>query len=408
MKKILFLFAAVVLINGCKGQEINTLVFNNAKISSERESRIDSIVSDAIKQKAMPGCRILASVNHYVFFDKCYGYFTYDSIQKVDTNTVYDLASITKIAASSLVLMKLYENGKIGLDLPLTDYFKGITDNGATLRDALAHQAGFKSWIDLKRLNKDLSRKILLSPEKYNDRKARKQITEQIVKQPLADKGNYLYSDLGFYLYTLFPKKFYGKDFDEFLYDTFYRPLGLKICFNPNKELEKNIPPTEKDSLWRKTIVKGKVHDEGAYLMGGVSGHAGLFSSAKDLAVLMQMLLDKGSYGGKFFFRPQTVELFTSQAFEGNRRGLVFDKPVIDSTLNGTPSKMASQKSFGHTGFTGGFVWADPDNGLLFVFLTNSTFPKRGTMLSKLDVRTKIHDEMYNAVKTDDIIFSED
>ena len=395
MKLLLIaVFVTCCFLTCCsQGKEPDTLVFGKAKISAAYEAKIDSIVKDAVQKHAMPGCRILAALRHYVVLDKSYGFFTYDSIQRVNDSTFYDLASVTKIAASSLVLMKLYEDGKIGLDLPLTAYFKGIDSNGATLRDALAHQAGFKSWLDLKPL--------------CHDGLTQKEIAERIVKEPLKEKGNYLYSDLGFYLYTLFPEKFYRKKFDTFLYDTFYRPLGLKMRFNPYGKLLENIPPTENDTLWRKKIIKGEVHDEGAFLMGGISGHAGLFSNARDLAVLMQMLLDKGSYGGKKFFEPETVELFTSRAFEDNRRGLVFDKPVIDSTLNGTPSKMASEKSFGHSGFTGTFVWADPENGLLFVFLTNSTFPDRSPMISRLDVRTKIHDELYAAVKNNEILYED-
>ncbi|MBQ5539317.1 MAG: YegS/Rv2252/BmrU family lipid kinase [Bacteroidales bacterium] len=405
-KKTLPLFLCFFfMLLSCKTPQPLSLVPGKARLSDEYKSVIDSIVSDAIFQRAMPGCRIYCSVNHYTVFDESYGYFTYDSIKKVNDSTFYDLASVTKIAASALVLMKLYEDKKIDLDLPLTDYFHGLDSNGATLKDALAHQAGFRPALDWVGKNKNLAAEVLASPENYDIQKARKQLAEFIVNQPLKPKGEYLYSDLGFFLYTSFPKKFYGKDFDVFLYDTFYRPMGLKMRFNPYGKLLQNIPPTENDTLWRKKIVCGQVHDEGAVLMGGISGHAGLFSGARDLAVLLQMLLDKGSYDGKKYFEPETVEMFTSQAFEGNRRGLVFDKPVIDSTLNGTPSKMASPKSFGHTGFTGAFVWADPKYNMVFVFLCNSTFPDRSRMLMKLDVRTKIHDEFYKAMENGGIVF---
>jgi YegS/Rv2252/BmrU family lipid kinase len=393
------------MLLGCKSRQPLTLTPEQTHFSPEIASEIDSIVNDAISQKAMPGCRILCAVNHYIVFDKSYGYFTYDSIKKVNDSTLYDLASVTKAAASAPVLMRLYEDGFINLDSSLSYYFKGIDTNGATLKDALAHQAGFRPALDLRRLCRNLSNQVINQTDNYDIKKAREQITQCIVKEPLKPKGEYLYSDLGFFLYTLFPKKYYGRDFDVFLYDEFYRPLGLKMRFNPYGKLLENIPPTENDTLWRKRIVCGTVHDEGAVLMGGISGHAGLFSDARDLAVLFQMFLDGGSYNGKNFLKPETVKLFTSQAFEGNRRGLVFDKPVIDSTLNGTPSKMASPESFGHTGFTGTFVWADPKYNMVFVFLCNSTFPNRGKMLTKLDVRTKIHDRFYKAVIKNGIIF---
>ena len=401
-----FLFLLFIFLTlGCKPKVPEMLVYNKASLKTNFSSTIDSIVNDAISQRAMPGCRVLCAVNKFVIFDKCYGYFTYDSLRKVNDSTLYDLASVTKIAASALVLMKLYEDKKIDLDLPLTDYFKGLDSNGATLRDALAHQAGFKAGLDLKRMLKNLSEEIFSDPENYNVRNARQQICSTILKSPLSEKGTYLYSDLGFYLYTLFPEKFSGKAFDTFLYDNFYRPLGLKMRFNPYGKMLENIPPTENDTIWRKGIVCGKVHDEGAFLMGGISGHAGLFASANDLAVLLQMLLDGGVYNQKKYLENTTINLFTSQAFEGNRRGLVFDKPVIDTSLNGTPSKMASKKSFGHSGFTGPFIWADPENKMIYIFLCNSTFPDRGRMLTKLDVRTKIHDVFYNALSNNGIIF---
>lgn len=396
----------IITISSCDAQEPTSLVYNQAKLSKDSESRIDSIVNDAISKRAMPGCRILAAVNQRVILNKSYGYFTYDSVKVVNDSTLYDLASVTKVAASALVLMKLYEDHKIFLDLPLSDYFRGITENGATLRDALAHQAGFKPWLDIKRANKNLCQDLFANPDDYDVVSAQKQISEYIVSQQLDTVGRYLYSDLGFYLYTLFPKKFYNKNFDVFLYETFYGPMNLRMYFNPLSKYDKNnIAPTEKDSLWRKQVVCGKVHDEGAYLMGGVSGHAGLFSTAESLAAIFQMFLNRGCYNDVQYIFPETVDLFTSQAFPENRRGLVFDKPLIDTTLNGTPSKMASMKSFGHSGFTGTFVWADPENGLLFVFLCNSIYPNRGTMLSKLDVRTKIHDELYRAVKEKKIEF---
>ena len=381
---------------GCKAQETCTqLIAGRYSVQPKYVRVIDSLVNDAISQRAMPGCRILAVKDQYIIFNKSYGYLNYDSIQPVNDSTMYDVASVTKMAASALLLMKLYEDRKIDLDAKLCDYFPGFEDNGATLRDALAHQAGFRPGIDIKRIEPELY-KSCVSDSNYDGNAARRIINEDVKKQPLKKPGEYLYSDLGFYFYPGFASKYYGTSYIHFLNEWFYYPLGIKILYNPlDKYPPDNIAPTEVDTVWRKRTVQGTVHDEIAAMMGGVSGHAGLFATANDLAVLMQMLLSNGEYGGIHFLKPETVRLFTSQQFENNRRGLVFDKPVIDTTLNGTPSKMASRASFGHTGFTGPFVWADPQNKLILVFLTNSIYPNRSMLITKLDLRTKIHDVFY-------------
>ncbi|MBR4325896.1 MAG: serine hydrolase [Bacteroidales bacterium] len=399
MKKNIFaaliLFAALSFA-GCKAQETCThLIAGRYSVQPKYVRVIDSLVNDAISQRAMPGCRILAVKDQYIIFNKSYGYLNYDSIQPVNDSTMYDVASVTKMAASALLLMKLYEDRKIDLDAKLCEYFPGFEDNGATLRDALAHQAGFRPGIDIKKIEPELY-KSCVSDSNYDGNAARRIINEDVKKQPLKKPGEYLYSDLGFYFYPGFASKYYGTSYINFLNEWFYYPLGIKILYNPlDKYPPDNIAPTEVDTVWRKRTVQGTVHDEIAAMMGGVSGHAGLFATANDLAVLMQMLLSNGEYGGIHFLKPETVRLFTSQQFENNRRGLVFDKPVIDTTLNGTPSKMASRASYGHTGFTGTFVWADPQNKLILVFLTNSIYPNRTMLITKLDLRTKIHDVFY-------------
>ena len=399
MKKNIFaaliLFAALSFA-GCKAQETCThLIAGRYSVQPKYVRVIDSLVNDAISQRAMPGCRILAVKDQYIIFNKSYGYLNYDSIQPVNDSTMYDVASVTKMAASALLLMKLYEDRKIDLDAKLCEYFPGFEDNGATLRDALAHQAGFRPGIDIKKIEPELY-KSCVSDSNYDGNAARRIINEDVKKQPLKKPGEYLYSDLGFYFYPGFASKYYGTSYINFLNEWFYYPLGIKILYNPlDKYPPDNIAPTEVDTVWRKRTVQGTVHDEIAAMMGGVSGHAGLVATANDLAVLMQMLLSNGEYGGIHFLKPETVRLFTSQQFENNRRGLVFDKPVIDTTLNGTPSKMASRASYGHTGFTGTFVWADPQNKLILVFLTNSIYPNRTMLITKLDLRTKIHDVFY-------------
>lgn len=393
MKLLSVIILIITAISGCY-RPVATLENRLVSPDEPHLRNIDSIITDAIHQRAMPGCRLFAAKNGHIIINKCYGYIDYDSVTPVSMNTFYDFASITKIAAGAPCLMRMYQDGKIDLEKPLNEYFD-LDSNGATLGDALAHQAGFKPWLNLRGQLATISYELLNSPN-FNVENAQNQIRQTICNQPLNERGNYLYSDLGFYLYPTLVKEYYNKDFEQFLIDEFYRPLGIKLCFNPLRYYPKElIAPTENDTIWRKTIVQGTVHDEGAALMGGVSGHAGLFGRAQDLAVLMQMYLNKGSYNNVEYLKPETVDKFTTQAYPDNRRGLVFDKTPLDTAINGTPSKMASRLSFGHTGFTGSFTWADPENGLLIVFLCNSTFPSRSTLISKLDVRTKIHDQLY-------------
>lgn len=397
MKLLASILLIILAIAGCN-KPVATLENRLVSPDEPHLRNIDSIITDAIHQRAMPGCRLFAAKNGHIIINKCYGYIDYDSVTPVSMNTFYDFASITKIAAGAPCLMRMYQDGKIDLEKPLNEYFD-LDSNGATLGDALAHQAGFKPWLNLRGQLATISYELLNSPN-FNVENAQNQIRQTICNQPLNERGTYLYSDLGFYLYPTLVKEYYNKDFEQFLIDEFYRPLGIKLCFKPLRYYPKElIAPTENDTIWRKTIVQGTVHDEGAALMGGVSGHAGLFGRAQDLAVLMQMYLNKGSYNKVEYLKPETVDKFTTQAYPDNRRGLVFDKTPLDTAINGTPSKMASRLSFGHTGFTGSFTWADPENGLLIVFLCNSTFPCRSTLISKLDVRTKIHDQLYLLVK---------
>lgn len=396
---IIVLLMLLAIAGGCWVQKApeNVLYHSGATIRPKYQHLIDSIVSDAICRGAMPGCRIMAVMDRDIIFDRCYGYLDYDSLQPVNDSTLYDLASVTKMAASSLALMAMYDDGILDLDRPLNQYLRGITDNGATLRDALAHQAGFKVGVPLRgKLLRDLYKAFPDAGVTYDTASARLRIVRAIAQQELDSAGKYLYSDFAFYIFPEFVRKYYHMDIDKFLDARFYHRLGIHPAYNPLRYwTAENIAPTENDSLWRRRIVRGTVHDEGAAMMGGVSGHAGLFGTAYDMAVIMQMLLNRGEYGDTRLIKPETVDLFTAQAFPGNRRGLVFDKQLLDTSLNGTPSKQASYASFGHTGFTGTFVWADPENGLIFVFLCNRTFPNRGNALSALNVRTQLHDIFY-------------
>ena len=385
-------------------------------------SKIDSIVNFAIAIKAMPGCQIFAAKDKKVFLCKSYGYQTYDSLTQVSCNNVYDLASVTKIAASAPCLMLLNQEGKFDLNAKFSKYwpaFRFSNKKNLTVIDALCHQGRLTAWIPFWKnfVNADGTLKskyfsdhptkkfnVQVADSLYTTRKTKRKIYKKIKKSALLPKKKYKYSDLSFYLYPEIVKKLMKTDFEDCLNNNFYHKLGAdNIFFNPQKHTSiENIVPTERDSVFRHQLIHGYVHDEGAALLGGVSGHAGLFANANDLAKLMQMYLDYGTYGGVRFLDSNIVKNWTSYQFadKGNRRGIVFDKPLLTHKERGTPSPLASDASFGHSGFTGTFTWADPENGLLFVFLSNRVYPTRkNKKLLHYNIRTNIHTVLYDAIK---------
>jgi CubicO group peptidase (beta-lactamase class C family) len=235
----------------------------------------------------------------------------------------------------------------------------------------------------------------------YLNRNYRQVIIDSIVKSPLSDKKEYRYSDLGFILMQQYVEQLTGKSLDEFVDEQFYKPLGLPtLTFHPRDKFSmKRIMPTENDTIFRHQLVWGDVHDPAAAMLGGVAGHAGLFGTANDMAVLMQMLLQKGSTGGVQFIKPETVDLFAKRQFAGNRRGLGFDKPQLIPSEAGPACEEASANSFGHTGFTGTYIWADPDAELIIVFLSNRVNPDaEPNKLVQLGIRTQIQKTLYQAL----------
>ena len=384
-------------------------------------SSIDSIVNSAIRLHAFPGCEILAAKDGKVFFYKAYGYFTYDSILPVKMNDIYDLASVTKIAASAPCLMKLYDQGKLDLYQTLGHYFPWLRFSNKRkilLIDALTHQARLKPWIpfwthalnsrgELKKkyFSTDSSRRypLRVADNLYASKKAQRLIRRLIRRSRLLPQKKYKYSDLSFYLYPELVKRLSGEDFQTCLNKNFYIPLGAwHTGFRPYLRFPLNmIAPTEDDSVFRRQQIWGSVHDEGAAMMGGISGHAGLFSNADDLAKLMQMYMNYGIYADRRYISDTTLRRWTSYQFadRGNRRGIVFDKPLLDHPELGTPSPLASPESFGHSGFTGTFTWADPQTGLVFVFLSNRVYPTRKNKnIIHYNVRTNIHSVLYEAI----------
>ena len=359
------------------------------------QSRIDSIVNDGIAKGAYPGCQVLAMQHGRILYRKAFGHQTYDSTSPAVTmNTVYDLASVTKMVSTTLAMMKLVETGKVKLNDPLSrylPYLKHTDKEHITIMQAMSHMARLKAF-DTYWKNASLSDDPLGS------------IIEQVTATPLLSKTEYVYSDLGFILLGQLVQQVSGQRLDIFVERHFYSPMGLRrTCYNPTEHgIDTNsIAPTELDQHYRHRLVRGVVHDENAYAMGGISGHAGVFSTADDVAKILQMLLDGGVYKGKRYLKAETIAMFNQRhyAMQGCRRGLGFDKPLLHGS-GGSACDEASQNSYGHTGFTGTMVWVDPDCGLIYVFLSNRVYPKANpNKLAQMNIRTQVQSELYHGLK---------
>ena len=383
------------------------------------EAKLDSVARLGIRKGAYPGCQLMALKDGKVVYDKCFGYFTYGGGHKVQPDDLYDIASCTKIFASTLAIMKLYDDGLIDLNKTLADFFpylKGKSHGKLKLIDIMTHQAGLKAWVPFYKVtvNEDGPMEAYYSDaldENHNIRVAENlylindytdRIFDSVSKTPLGKK-KYLYSDMGFYYMPKIVKQITNQSIEDYLNEKFYFPMNLShICYQPlNHFTRDQIAPTENDTVFRMQLVWGDVHDQAAAMFGGVAGHAGLFSNAHDLAVLMQMLLDEGKYNGVQYLKPETVRYFVKAPFAAsndNRRGIGFDKLPLNKKGSATASKSGSMKGFGHTGFTGTFVWADPSNQTVIVFLSNRVYPNTDpNKLARLSIRTALHDILYEA-----------
>ena len=387
-------------------------------ISRDKLKVIDSLINLGINGKAFPGCQVLFAKDGKVFYNKSFGFHSYEKTEKVVNTDLYDLASLTKIAATTLSVMRLSEIKKLDIDLPLSSYLpylKNSNKKAKFTREIMAHQAQLYPFIPFQKntiknfkpdptiyspvLKEGFSTQV--SEKLYISDAYRKIIFDSIVDSKLLKTKEYKYSDLGFMLLYDAIEKITEQPFEEFTDQEFYKSLGLTtLCFNPASKFPlAMITPTENDTIFRKSIIHGYVHDPGAAMLGGVCGHAGLFSNATDMAVIMQMMLQKGYYGGKQYFLPETIEQFTKQQFplDRNRRAMGFDKPYPDYDSLGPVCKGVSHDSFGHSGFTGTYLWADPENGLIFIFLSNRIYPDANNQkLVKMALRTKLHQEMYD------------
>ena len=405
-------------------QRLGYAIPESAGMDSKVLARINRIAEEAISDKATPGCQVLVARNGKVVFEKSYGYFTYDSVHAVTDETLYDIASITKVVATLQAIMFLEERNDIDLNQKAAQYLPDLQESNKKnifIKDLLTHQAGLLPFIPFWRRTVD---EIGLNPHIYSaypEHNFQQQVALGIyginslqdslwrwtvdsrLRPRRYQRGThftYKYSDMGFYILKKLAETHLNQPLEQFLEQNFYQPLGLStmtylpLCKFPVDR----IAPTEVDTYFRNSLICGTVHDQGAAMFGGIAGHAGIFSNATDLAILAQMNLQDGYYGGIRYLQEGTIEKFTSQQSSGNRRGLGWDKPERNGKINPT-SRFASAKSFGHTGFTGTAVWVDPEFDLVYVFLSNRIHPKaNNSKLIKSNIRTRIQDAIYDSM----------
>ncbi len=411
---------------GLKSPELGRLLYrlpSSVGIDSKRLSKIDTILQGAIDDAMTPGLVVLAARHGKIFYHKSFGSQTYKGEVPMKNKTVFDLASLTKILSGTAVLMRATEDGIVDLDDSLGTVFPVLKDSNKDsliLRQALSHSAGLKAWIpyyietldSVSRLPDSIHYRTRFSDEfniaitdsLYLLSSYRDTIYKRIFDSELRKKKDYKYSGLLFYLLPEFTLDNYGEDMDEFTRSNFYAPIGAStLGYNPLEYLDPvNIAPSEEDDYFRMGRVQGRVHDMGAAMMGGVSGNAGLFGSALDVAKMMQMYLQNGVYGGRRYFDASTIDRFNKRYYLGieNRRGLGFDKPFLESDLDSDGKRRpVSALSFGHSGFTGTYAWVDPSNGLLYIFLSNRTYPDMSnSKLVKENIRTRVQDLFYEAI----------
>lgn len=449
-----------------------------AGLSTLKLSFIDSIINEAIKKGAMPGAQVFVAKGGMIVYEKAFGHHDNTQQQPVQLTDLYDVASITKIAATTLAAMKLIDDQKLSLDTLLGSYFKNtLTDESTgnrifdvSIKDLLTHQSGINPSLpifpyyhftetyqkimeseflqnqfaenkmesnheplpdessiimkdvaeidptSLKPEHPTFTREeafdYFFSPRKINGEAEtviaknmyfRHHFSDSLMgavkKLKVSDEKNYQYACINMILLKMAIDSINQTNFDAFLKEEFYQRLGMeRTTFNPLNHFGKaEIVPTETDTLWRNQTLHGTVHDPSAALLGGVAGNAGLFSTASDLGILGQMLLNKGIYNNKEYIKQETVTDFTRLQPDINR-GLGFDMPFANREEPG----IISQNTFGHLGFTGTALWIDPENEIVFVILTNRVNTQNGeNTFSELRVRQRVHQAVYNAIITD-------
>ncbi|WP_250436436.1 glycoside hydrolase family 3 N-terminal domain-containing protein [Hanstruepera flava] len=389
-------------------------------MDSKRLSKIDSVAQYAVDQEMTPGIQLLVARKGKVIYNKNFGRHTYGKdAEPVKFNDIYDVASLTKILATLPLLMEMEEKGVVSLDTKLSEIlpdYENSNKANVTLKEMLSHYAKLKPWIPFYFATLDSTKhpsikyyrkaptadfNIKVADELYLRKDYVDSMQVIIRDSELLSRLRYRYSDLPYYILKKYIEGYYNKSLSELVQDHFYKSLGANYTtYNPSSKFSnKNIVPSEDDRYYRYQIVQGYVHDMGAAMQGGVGGHAGVFSNANDVAKIMQMYLQKGYYGGKRYFKTETLDKFNTCYYcdNDNRRGIGFDKPQLGDS--GPTCGCLSMTSFGHSGFTGTYAWADPDEEIVYVFLANRTFPSSDTnTLLKENIRTEIQRLIYESI----------
>lgn len=384
-------------------------------VSNDLKNLIRPYLVELVEQRAAPGGQVLVARNGKVIYEEAFGYHTYEKKQKVQKTDLYDIASITKVAATTLSIMKLQEEGLMSIKDPIGKYLpvlKGTNKANLIIEDIMLHQSRLKAWIPFYLGTLDWrdslyssfecgSNCVLVAKDLYGDSLFKETIINQIIASPLSYSKQYKYSDLGFILLKYAIENVTNTPFDEFVQNTFYEPMGLShTLYKPLEKFKpKQIAPTENDTLFRRQLLQGYVHDPAAGMLGGVAGHAGLFSNATELAVLFQMLLNGGEYNGTRYLKKETVDYFTERHGYKSRRGIGFDKRENNPRNIMNLTDEVSLQAFGHTGFTGTCVWVDPKYNLVYVFLSNRIHPNQeNKTLLRGNYRTEIQKKIYQAI----------
>ena len=404
-----------------KIQRLQYSIPESVGMSSQKLAKIDSVAALVLEEKMSPGLQVLVARKGVVVYEKSFGFHTDKKKIEVNNSDVYDVASLTKILASLPMLIKAEEENKIALSSTVRKIlpkFKKSNKDTLTVREILSHYGQLKAWIPFYKLTQDsLTQKnlknfysskksnnftIKVAEDLYLNSSFKDSIFKQIRDAEQREKPGYKYSDLGYYIFKEALEKKYKKELDILVDEEFYKPLGAnRMSYLPLSKFKKSsIIPSEKDNYFRNQLLHGYVHDMGAAMLGGVGGHAGLFSNSNDIAKMMQLYLQKGFYGGKRYFDSETFDKFNKRYYsdEKVRRGLGFDKPQLDSTVMATCG-CVSEESFGHSGFTGTYTWADPVSEIIYVFLSNRVFPTMENYgLVKENIRTKIQQIIQEAI----------
>ena len=394
------------------------------------QTKVDSLVQDAIAQKAFPGAQVLVAHKGEIVLECAYGFHTYDSLVPVQNTDLYDLASVTKILGPLPAIMSLVEQGVLDLDVPFSTYWtpwkKYRNKKDLTLREILAHQAGLTPYIVFlnevmaypKRGAPKLKRRfvrerpskrfsLVAYENKYIHRRFPHKMYRKINRAAPSTEKKYNYSGLAFLLFPSLIEQLTGEDYRSYMRSHFYDPLGAdNLGYLPTQRLPgKMVVPTERDSLFRKALTQNYVHDENAALFGGVSGNAGLFSNAASVYKILNMWLQGGSVEGRKYLSPETIAAFTALQYpeNNNRRGLGFDKPLLGNdslpASKSYPAPSVSPESYGHSGFTGTFVWVDPTHELIYIFLSNRVYPSRAQRgIYTTNIRETVQEAIYKGL----------